>query len=156
MDSSVTSCQSSAHIETTAPKTFIKPKLVASHAADIQSQRKSYWDSLAPPTSDQLGPLQMQSNGFFDLFTMVFAGLFSWDQSGMISKIENIKSLTFASSFRITKYLKMQNIFVWKELIYILKSSRHLNWPASSSAWLIETCHSFCKDIGWIPTDAYK
>ena len=113
-------------LNTTAPKTFIKPKLVASHAADIQSPRKSYWDSLAPPTSDQLGPLQMQSNGFFGLLNMVFSGLFSWGQSGVISKIENIKSLTFASPFRITEHLKGQNIFVRKELIYILKSSRHL------------------------------
>ena len=29
-------------LNTTAPKTFIKPKLVASHAADIQSPRKSF------------------------------------------------------------------------------------------------------------------
>ena len=52
-------------LNTTAPKTFIKPKLVASHAADIQSPWKSFWDSLETPTSDQLGPLQMHSNGFF-------------------------------------------------------------------------------------------
>ena len=107
-------------LNTTAPKTFIKPKLVASHAADIQSPWKSYWDSLAPPTSDQLGPLQMHSNGFFYLLNMVFAGSI-WDD------IENreCQNLTFASTFCITEYLKMQNIFVRKKLIY-MKSSRHL------------------------------
>ena len=79
-----------------------------------------------PQLQINLGHYKCKAMDFLTFLIWYLLVYLAGGQSGMISNKKKVKSLTFASTFCIIEYLKMQNIFARKELIYILKSSRHL------------------------------